>query len=261
MSKNQQRALFNEQVREQLEAKAAAVARHVAESARRGAGVLHVPHYDLDAPQLPPHIDMRTFCEHLSSTATDTRSDVTARLRDHHGTIVHVTARHDGTYVVQNVDPADPWPTTDEQPTFVDWGSSEYPDERVRADRRAARADRPDPFTRMFRALARFFASLPQRRVSRSDTYAVAASVVVGFWAVVAGTLGSPAIGAVLASLMGVILGGVMAWPRIDAQRKQRAAERAARDAEIAARADRQHQLYMRDPEAYLRRIERGETP
>ncbi|QXN73225.1 hypothetical protein SEA_HANS_8 [Gordonia phage Hans] len=27
-----------------------------------------------------------------------------------------------------------------------------------------------------------------------------------------------------------------------------------------AKAADRQHQLYMQDPEAYLRRIERGET-
>ena len=32
-------------------------------------------------------------------------------------------------------------------------------------------------------------------------------------------------------------------------------------NAELAERADRQHQLYMRDPEAYLRRIEKGETP
>ncbi|QGJ93560.1 hypothetical protein J1771_gp06 [Gordonia phage MelBins] len=248
----QQRQLFNEQVREQLEAKAAAVARHAAESARRGAGVLF-PHYDLEVPQLPPHIAMRTFCEHLSSTATDTGGDVTARLRDHHGTIVHVTARRDGSYAVQNVDPVDPWPTADE-PVFVDWGSSEYPDERVRADRRAARADRPDPFTRMFRALARFLGAIPG--AFRDHRSAAIAATLVGIWVVVVTVADNPAVTAVVSAVLGLVAGYLTTWPRVQSRRQRRA----ARDAELAERADRQHQLYMQDPAAYLRRIEKGET-
>lgn len=59
-----------------------------------------------------------------------------------------------------------------------------------------------------------------------------------------------PAVGAVC---IGIAAGLVLpiGWP-LHRWRQRR---------KILARADRQHQLYMRDPEAYLRRIEKGETP
>ncbi|QGJ95789.1 hypothetical protein J1770_gp03 [Gordonia phage EMoore] len=203
--------------------------------------MLHVPHYDGDVPQLPPQFDMRTFCEQLVIRAQQSRQTVTARLIDHHGALVHVTARCDGSYAVQNLNPPNPWPTADPEP-FVDWGSSSVP------------AARPDPFTRMFRALARFLGAVPG--AFRDHRSAAVAATLVGVWVLVVTIADNPAVTAIMSALLGLVAGYLTTWPRVQSRRQRRAAERAA----IAERADRQHQLYMQDPEAYLRRIERGET-
>ena len=120
---------------------------------------------------------------------------------------------------------------------FVDWGSSEPVGQPVEQQ-----------YVRGYQVVARAF---------RDHRSAAVAATLVGVWVVIVAIADNPAVTVIVSALLGLVAGYLTTWPRVQSRR----ARRAARNAELAARADRQHQLYMRDPAAYLRRIEKGETP
>ncbi|AYR02389.1 hypothetical protein SEA_AFFECA_6 [Gordonia phage Affeca] len=124
-----------------------------------------------------------------------------------------------------------------------DWGSSEYPDERVRADRRAARGDRPDPFLRAFRAYVAFL----QRvfGLFRDHPYATGVPIIL----IATGQLGRWVGGidwpVVIVSTL-IVLAGVFVVALSVSRRNYRReieAERAA----LAERAQKQYEEWLKE--------------
>ncbi|QDH93159.1 hypothetical protein SEA_ZIPP_5 [Gordonia phage Zipp] len=139
------------------------------------------------------------------------------------------------------------------RPSFVDWGRSEYPDERVRADRRAARANRPDPVGLFLEAAWTWL---------RDNIVAVWVMLGIVAWVVFANLELDPAVAAASCVMAGFIAGAVGYFPLKRVRRERRGVEAARRAAELEAiekRAKDQDALWKTDPAEYRRRVERGE--
>ncbi|UTN91745.1 membrane protein [Gordonia Phage Sampson] len=180
-----------------------------------------------DVPQLPPRVEMKRFVEQIVDDAQTEGRQVCALIRDHDGRLTKVLGYADGHSRVD----------VEEKPTFVDWGSSEYPDERVRADRRAARAGRPDPVGLFLEAAWTWL---------RDNIVAVWATILVIGAIIMIGA--NPAVGAVSIGVAAAVVLPIA----IPLHRRHRRRQ-------LLDRMQAQHQLWMTDPTEYRRRVERGE--
>ncbi|AUX81844.1 membrane protein [Gordonia phage Love] len=188
-------------------------------------------------PLLPEWVTLEQFAGRLVEQAKNEGRDVCGLVRDHRGLLVKVVAHPAGDWDCERQLAA-----AGEAP-FDDWGSSEYPDERVRADRRAARGDRPDPFLRAFRAYVAFL----QRvfGLFRDHPYATGVPVILLVTGQVGRWVGGIDWPVVIVSTL-IVLAGVFVVALSVSRRNYRReieAERAA----LAERAQKQHEEWLKE--------------
>ncbi|QNJ57979.1 membrane protein [Gordonia phage JKSyngboy] len=183
-------------------------------------------------PNLPPNVELQQFVAKIVEQAKAEGREVCALVRDHGGRLTKVLGYANGNHRVDV--------------EFVDWGSSEYPDERVRADRRAARADSPDPFSRMFRALAAFFEAVPRAIRNHPRRYfgigvpvILIATGQVGAWLAAIDWL-------VVAVSTLIVLAGVFVVA-LSVSRRNYRREIADQQAALAERAQQQHEEWLKE--------------